>query len=239
MVNYYTLVLFHLDLSYAICTALKCTAYAIVLLRVLLHDTLRYFITLYSTTLTPNFPKNIPWNIPHVTLYTALLKPRCTYVRTHFQTSLLPVERPLVKGLLEKIDKTLSIGVGDGKNKVRKNEFTSVLFCFISYHFILFYICFIFFIVLYQYRYSVYVNDALTVYILIYLQYSTKNINWIWSQNLFYIRQDTVMHFWCLCNCAWYYHWFKVTMFFKDCMILYSIQLQYYYLSISVQLFIM
>ena len=36
----------------------------------------------------------------------------------HTQTSLLPVERPLVKNLLERIDKTLSLGVGEGKNKV-------------------------------------------------------------------------------------------------------------------------
>ena len=43
-----------------------------------------------------------------------------------------------MKGLLEKIDRTLSIGVGDGKNKVRKNEFTLVLFCFILYYFLFF-----------------------------------------------------------------------------------------------------
>ena len=35
------------------------------------------------------------------------------------QTSLLPVERPLIKNLLEKIDKTLSFGVGEGKHKAK------------------------------------------------------------------------------------------------------------------------
>lgn len=35
------------------------------------------------------------------------------------QTTLLPVERPLVKSLLDRIDKTLSQGVGEGKNKTK------------------------------------------------------------------------------------------------------------------------
>ena len=35
------------------------------------------------------------------------------------QTSLLPVERPLIKNLLEKIDKTLAFGVGEGKHKAK------------------------------------------------------------------------------------------------------------------------
>jgi dynein heavy chain len=35
------------------------------------------------------------------------------------QTTLLPVERPLVKAQLDRIDKTLSQGVGEGKNKAK------------------------------------------------------------------------------------------------------------------------
>jgi hypothetical protein len=31
------------------------------------------------------------------------------------QTSLLPVERPLIKNLLDRIDKTLSLGIGESK----------------------------------------------------------------------------------------------------------------------------
>eukprot|EP01038_Epipyxis_sp_PR26KG_P005405 gene5405-7492_t len=35
------------------------------------------------------------------------------------QTTLLPVERPLVRALLDRIDKTLSQGIGEGKNKAK------------------------------------------------------------------------------------------------------------------------